>query len=111
MDDWNLDRLGEESSDEDEGADVTWSFSGNTGTVFLVDAAQEMFERLPGEEDEDTPFTRAIKVSLVRSGDFWDTYCPSIYHFHCPHVNKTISPPHSFLLCFQPQGSTYSLHK
>lgn len=62
MDDWNLDRLGEESGDEDEGTDVTWSFSGNTGTVFLIDAAKEMFDRLPGEEEEDTPFTRAIKA-------------------------------------------------
>ncbi|MPC11198.1 X-ray repair cross-complementing protein 6 [Portunus trituberculatus] len=62
MDDWNLDRLGEESGDEDEGADVTWSFSGSTGTVFLIDAAKEMFDSLPGEEDEDTPFTRAIKA-------------------------------------------------
>ena len=63
MDDWKLDRIGEDSGDEDEESDVTWQFSGNTGTVFLIDAAKEMFDDLAEEEEEDPPFKRAVKVS------------------------------------------------
>lgn len=50
---------GVENEDEDEGSE--WNWGGRTGTIFLIDAAKEMFHG--NSEEEYVPFKQALKCA------------------------------------------------
>lgn len=65
MMEWELDQDEEENEEGEEGGGE-WSFGGRTASIFLIDAAKEMFDELDGQDDEDeekvTPFLCSVKV-------------------------------------------------
>lgn len=60
MGDFEFD-AGVENEDGDETSE--WFSGGRAGTIFLIDAAQEMFDG-GSEEDEEVPFKQALKCAL-----------------------------------------------
>lgn len=52
--------VGVENEEEDESSE--WFSGGRAGTIFLIDAAQEMFNG--GSEDDEVPFKQALKCAL-----------------------------------------------
>lgn len=62
MMEWELDQEEGENEEGEEGGE--WSFGGRTATIFLIDAAKEMFDGLDGQDDEEqvTPFLCSVKV-------------------------------------------------
>uniref|UniRef100_A0A2P2HZY3 ATP-dependent DNA helicase 2 subunit 1 n=1 Tax=Hirondellea gigas TaxID=1518452 RepID=A0A2P2HZY3_9CRUS len=65
MDDYNF-NFGDDGSEGEEGEDGERQFGGRNATVFLIDAAPQMFETIKssdenGEESSFTPFETALK--------------------------------------------------
>lgn len=64
MMEWELDQDEEENEEGEEGGGE-WSFGGRTASIFLIDAAKEMFDELDGQDDDEekvTPFLCSVKV-------------------------------------------------
>ena len=51
--------------DEDEEEGSSWTYGGRAAGVFLIDASALMFES--SSDEEDTPFSRAVKVRFRQS--------------------------------------------
>lgn len=60
MAEWRFDGDDDQEDGDDEEGSFTF-FGGRTATIFLIDAAKEMFEAPDGDEEEP-PFQRAIRV-------------------------------------------------
>lgn len=61
MDDWKFDG-NEDSEGEEDDVGSSWFDGGRTATIFLIDAAKEMFEAPEDDAEEEPPFHRAVRV-------------------------------------------------
>ncbi|KAK4323484.1 hypothetical protein Pmani_005799 [Petrolisthes manimaculis] len=102
MMEWELDQEDGENEEGEEGVGE-WSFGGRTATIFLIDAAKEMFNELDGQEEEEeaTPFLCSIKAAhatLMRKVVSSDGDLVSVVLFNTRETSNPIDLPGIYVL-------------
>lgn len=105
MDEWRFD-AGEDEVDQEgeDGSDEgSWVYGGRTASIFLIDAAKEMFEA-PSDaavDGEEAPFKRAIKAAhatLMRKIISSDQDLAAVVLFNTRETKNHIDFAHVYIL-------------